>query len=80
MALFVGGLFRVDSEACLQELKGYLISEVLLSQHVCGLVVRVQGYRSVYRWFDSLLYQMFMKSSGLGLGSTQPREDNCGYN
>jgi hypothetical protein len=32
--------------------------------HLCGLVVRVSGYPD------------FLKSSGSGTGSTQPREDN----
>jgi hypothetical protein len=37
---------------------------------LCGLVIRVPGYRS--RGSD------FLRSSGSGTGSTQPREDNWG--
>jgi hypothetical protein len=36
---------------------------------LCGLVVRVPGYR-----FPAL--PDFLRSSGSGTGSTQPREDN----
>jgi hypothetical protein len=39
------------------------------SDRLCGLVVRVPGYR-----FPGL--PDFLKSSGSGTGSTQPREDN----
>jgi hypothetical protein len=38
---------------------------------LCGLVVRVPGYRSRGIRFDS----DSLRSSGSGTGSTQPRED-----
>jgi hypothetical protein len=44
---------------------------------LCGLVVRVPGYR--YRGrvrFPTLTH--FLRSGGPGTGSTQPREYNCG--
>jgi hypothetical protein len=40
--------------------------------HLCGLVVRVPGYRSRCPGFD------FLRSSGSGTESTQPHEDNRG--
>jgi hypothetical protein len=42
---------------------------------LCGLVVRVPGYRSGGPGFDSRALQG-KKSSGSGTGSTQPREYN----
>ena len=42
---------------------------------LCGLVVRVSGYRYRGLGFDSRLPD-FLSSSGSGTGSTQPREVN----
>jgi hypothetical protein len=49
----------------------------LKKDHLCGLVVRVPGYRSSHPGFDSLCYQIFGEVVGLERGS-QPREDNEG--
>jgi hypothetical protein len=40
---------------------------------LCGLVVRVSGYRDIGTGFDSRRSD-FLISSGSGTGSTQPRE------
>jgi hypothetical protein len=43
---------------------------------LCGLVVRVPGYRFRDSGFDSLAVPDFLRSDGSGTGSTQPREYN----
>jgi hypothetical protein len=48
---------------------------VKLANRLCGLVVRVPGYRSEVRVRFPALPD-FLKSSGSGTGSTQPRDDN----
>jgi hypothetical protein len=45
------------------------------NDRLCGLVVRVSGYRSRGAWFDFRIYKVFLRSRGSGTGSSQPREE-----
>jgi hypothetical protein len=48
-----------------------------MNDQLCGLVVRVPGYKSGGHVFDSLALQEKIFSES-GTGSTQPREYNWG--
>jgi len=48
----------------------------VLRDRLCGLVVRVSGYRYRGLGFDPPALPDFLSSSGSGTGSTQPREVN----
>jgi hypothetical protein len=50
----------------------------MFPDRLCGLVVRVPGYRSTGPGFDSRRYQIFREVVGLERGSTQNREYNWG--
>jgi hypothetical protein len=43
---------------------------------LCGIAVRVPGYRSRDPGFDSWLYQILLRSSACETGSTHLRECN----
>jgi hypothetical protein len=51
------------------------IAIIIFFDRLCGLVVRVPGYRCGGPWFDSRALQE-KESSGSGTESTQPREYN----
>jgi hypothetical protein len=50
----------------------------VLNDRLCGLVVRVSGYRTKDPGFDSRPYQIFWEVGGLKWGPLKPREDNRG--
>jgi hypothetical protein len=49
-----------------------------INDRLCGVVVKVPGYR--FRGPSSIpgTTRIFVRSSGSGTGSTQPRDDNWG--
>jgi hypothetical protein len=53
-------------------------NEYFFVDRLCGLAVRVSGYRSRGPGFDYRRYQIFWDVVGLERASTQPREDNWG--
>jgi hypothetical protein len=57
----------------------YLDMVIKDKDRLCGLVVRVSGYRSRGPGFDSQPYHIFWQVGGRsGTGSTQPRDHNWG--
>jgi hypothetical protein len=71
--------FRVPSVCLSVSLAiAWTVGRILFIFGLCGLVVRVPGYRFRGPGSISGATRFFLRSSGSGTGSTQPREDNWG--
>jgi hypothetical protein len=46
----------------------FYISNIVYSDRLCGLVIRVPGYRSIDFWFDFRRYQIFCEAVSLERG------------
>jgi hypothetical protein len=63
--MFWGGIVKISCFPFSKEFQKELLRECMTEDRLCGLVVKVPGYRSIDLVFDSQRYQIFWEVVGL---------------